>query len=58
MFADAGRYTQALVNSDTGAFRTPTLRNVALTPPYMHDGSLATIKDGVDYYAGKGNSNP
>ncbi len=43
---------------DTGAFRTPTLRNVALTPPYMHDGSQATLKDTMDFYIGAGNSNP
>ena len=41
-----------------GAFRTPTLRNVALTPPYMHDGSEKTLKEVIDFYAGKGNSNP
>ena len=35
-----------------GAFRTPGLRNVALTAPYMHDGSLKTLKDVVDFYAG------
>jgi len=34
------------------------LRNVALTAPYMHDGKLKTLKDVVDFYAGKGNSNP
>jgi cytochrome c peroxidase len=43
---------------DTGAFRTPTLRNVALTAPYMHDGSLKTLKDVMDFYVGGGNSNP
>ncbi len=41
-----------------GAFRTPTLRNVALTAPYMHDGSLKTLRAVVDYYIGRGNSNP
>ena len=43
---------------ETGAFRTPTLRNVALTAPYMHDGSLKTLKDVMDFYVGAGNSNP
>jgi cytochrome c peroxidase len=41
-----------------GEFRTPILRNVALTAPYMHDGSLKTLKEVVDFYVGGGNSNP
>jgi cytochrome c peroxidase len=55
---DMGRYSETKRNADKGAFKTPSLRNVALTPPYMHDGSLKTLKDVVDYYAGHGNSNP
>jgi cytochrome c peroxidase len=57
-FADAGRYHETRVKTDTGAFKTPTLRNIANTAPYMHDGSLKTLKDVVDFYAGGGNSNP
>jgi cytochrome c peroxidase len=41
-----------------GAFRTPTLREVALTAPYMHDGSLATLEDVIDYYDRGGRANP
>lgn len=55
---DLGRYEQTKVEADKGAFRTPGLRNVALTAPYMHDGSLRTLKDVVDFYAGGGTSNP
>lgn len=55
---DLGRYTQTQKESDKGAFRTPTLRNVALTAPYMHDGSLRTLKEVVDFYVGGGSSNP
>jgi cytochrome c peroxidase len=55
---DLGRYTQTKVEADKGAFRTPSLRNVAATAPYMHDGSLKTLKDVVDFYAGGGTSNP
>ncbi|HVO98168.1 MAG TPA: cytochrome c peroxidase [Bryobacteraceae bacterium] len=55
---DLGRYEQTKVEGDKGAFRTPSLRNVALTAPYMHDGSLKTLKDVVDFYAGGGTSNP
>jgi cytochrome c peroxidase len=37
--------------ADMGKFRVPTLRNVALTAPYMHDGSLPTLQDVMDHYA-------
>lgn len=55
---DLGRYTQTHKDSDKGAFRTPSLRNVAKTAPYMHDGSKKTLKEVVDFYVGGGNSNP
>jgi cytochrome c peroxidase len=54
---DLGRFEQTHNDADKGAFRTPGLRNVALTGPYMHDGSLKTLKDVVDFYAGGGTSN-
>lgn len=57
-FKDLGRYHQTGIQSDRGAFKTPTLRNIAKTAPYMHDGSLKTLKEVVDFYAGQGNSNP
>jgi len=41
-----------------GKFKVPTLREVARTAPYMHDGSLATLEDVVDYYDRGGNMNP
>jgi len=37
--------------ADAGKFRVPTLRNVALTAPYMHDGSLARLEDVLEHYA-------
>jgi len=55
---DLGRYNETKKEADKGAFKTPTLRNIAKTAPYMHDGSLKTLKDVVDFYAGNGNSNP
>ncbi len=55
---DQGRAAISGDVQETGAFRTPTLRNVALTAPYMHDGSLKTLKDVMDFYVGAGNSNP
>lgn len=47
---DAGRGAVA-DDAPDGAFRVPSLRNVALTAPYMHDGSLATLEEVVDFYA-------
>src|SRR5206468_168189 len=55
---DLGRYVVTKRDADKGSFRTPTLRNIAKTAPYMHDGSEKTLKDVVDYYVGGGNSNP
>ena len=56
--ADLGRYHTTKVDAHKGSFKTPTLRNIALTAPYMHDGSLKSLKDVVDFYAGGGSSNP
>jgi cytochrome c peroxidase len=44
--------------ADMGKFRVPTLRNVALTAPYMHDGSLATLEAVIDHYARGGHGKP
>jgi len=41
---------------DMGAFRAPSLRNVAITAPYMHDGSVATLADVIDFYDAGGRS--
>lgn len=56
---DLGRFTVTGVEADRYAFKTPTIRNVELTAPYMHDGSLATLRDVVDFYdAGGGDQQP
>ncbi len=47
---DTGRERVTHRQEDRGRFRTPTLRNVALTAPYMHDGRFATLEQVVDYY--------
>ncbi|MBL8210899.1 MAG: c-type cytochrome [Bryobacterales bacterium] len=47
---DVGRYAVTKSEADLGAFKTPTLRDIARTAPYMHDGSLATLEEVVDYY--------
>lgn len=48
--SELGRFAVSDEWRDMGAFKTPTLRNVALTAPYMHDGSLKTLKEVVDFY--------
>ena len=55
---DVGRFSESGVEADTGAFKTPTIRNVAMTAPYMHDGSLATLLDVVEHYNKGGSANP
>lgn len=56
--ADEGRARITLQPGDVGKFKTPTLRNVALTGPYMHDGSLATLEQVVDHFASGGLPQP
>ncbi|MES1171596.1 MAG: MbnH family di-heme enzyme [Bacteroidota bacterium] len=51
---DQGLYDVTLNPADRGRFRPPSLRNVALTAPYMHDGSIATLADVVRHYAAGG----
>ena len=55
---DLGRYTVTQKETDKGAFKTPTLRDVATRPPYMHDGSLHTLADVVAFYNQGGHQNP
>ena len=49
-----GLYERTQRPEDVGKFRPPTLRNIALTAPYMHDGSLATLEEVLDHYAAGG----
>lgn len=56
---DTGRFKVTGVEADRYAFKTPTIRNVTLTAPYMHDGSLSTLRDVIDFYdAGGGEQQP
>lgn len=55
---DVGRFDQTKKDSERGAFKTPTLRNIAQTGPYMHDGSEATLKQVVEFYNRGGVKNP
>jgi cytochrome c peroxidase len=56
--SDVGRFKETERPEDMGSFKTPSLRNVAITAPYFHDGSRQTLKQAMDYYVGGGNSNP
>lgn len=49
-YADNGRAIATGNANDRGKFRVPTLRNIALTAPYMHDGRLATLDEVIDHY--------
>jgi cytochrome c peroxidase len=51
---NTGIYEHTLRTEDVGKFKTPTLRNVALTAPYMHDGSARTLEDVLDHYSAGG----
>ena len=55
---DAGRVVVTGIPEDTGKFKTPTLREVSRTAPYMHDGSIATLEEVIEFYDRGGNDNP
>lgn len=58
VFKDVGRVTVSGDVADTGAFKTPTLRNLSSRAPYMHDGSVATLEDVIEHYNKGGIKNP
>jgi cytochrome c peroxidase len=55
---DLGRFEQTKLDKDRGAFKTPTLRNIAQSGPYMHDGSQKTLEEVVEWYDKGGHPNP
>jgi cytochrome c peroxidase len=55
---DTGRFSVSGKAEDRGAFKTPTLREVSRTAPYMHDGSLTALEEVIEYYDRGGNQNP
>jgi cytochrome c peroxidase len=57
-FLDEGRFAVSGAIRDRGAFKTPTLREIAQTAPYMHDGSFKTLEDVIDFYSDGGRANP
>ncbi|WP_442483134.1 cytochrome-c peroxidase [Aeoliella sp. SH292] len=54
---DLGRYVVTDDDADRGAFKTPSLRNIAETAPYMHDGSQETLEEVVEWYDQGGHAN-
>lgn len=56
--AAPGRFAVTGDEGDRGAFKTPTLRGLVFTAPYMHDGSLASLRDVVEFYVEGGRKNP
>lgn len=57
-YADKGRYLVTEKDRDIGKFKVPSLRNIAQTAPYMHDGSVATLEKVVEHYVSGGMANP
>lgn len=57
-YADPGRARLTHDPKDSGAFKTPSLRNVELTAPYMHDGSLTTLDEVLEHFASGGVAHP
>ena len=54
---DVGRETHSQLEGDRGSFKTPTLREIAKSAPYMHDGRLASLEEVVEYYNKGGTPN-
>ena len=50
IYNDDGRYDVTGLESDRGAMKVTTLRNIELTPPYMHDGRFNTLEEVIDHY--------
>lgn len=55
---DLGRYDVTKAEKDKGAFKTPTLRSIVETAPYMHDGAFKTLEESVDFLNAGGGANP
>lgn len=57
-YADPGRFRLTNDPADSARFKVPSLRNIGLTAPYMHDGSFATLKAVIDHYQSGGKNHP
>ena len=58
VYADSGRARATHLPEDKDVFKVPTLRNIELTAPYMHDGSMATLEEVVEHYMSGGKAHP
>ena len=58
VYHEYGRGRVTLDSADYGRFRTPTLRNIAVTYPYMHDGSIKTLEQVIRFYESGGKDHP
>ncbi len=56
--SELGRFKHTQIIEDIGKFKTPTLRNISLTAPYMHDGRFWTLDDVLDHYQSGVQNNP
>jgi cytochrome c peroxidase len=56
VYADKGRFRLTEKKSDIAVFKVPTLRNITMTAPYMHDGSISTLEEVLDHYQSGGKS--
>ncbi|MCC6599749.1 MAG: cytochrome-c peroxidase [Crocinitomicaceae bacterium] len=57
-YTDIGKERENYNVDDRGKFKTPTLRNIELTPPYMHDGSISSLEEVIDFFNEGGKNNP
>lgn len=57
-YSELGRFLVTKEQKDIGAFKTPGLRDIALTAPYMHDGSQRTLAEVIEFYNKGGENNP
>jgi len=55
-YADVGRFRFSKDSNDIALFKVPTLRNIEITAPYMHDGSIKTLKEVIEHYNSGGKS--
>ena len=58
VYPDPGRWEVTGLEKDKGKFKVPTLRNIALTAPYMHDGSLLSLNEVLEHYMRGGKAHP
>lgn len=58
IYGDEGRFRLTGLEADRALFKVPSLRNIELTAPYMHDGSLASLEEIVEHYNSGGKNNP